>query len=624
MCFPDCVSPKSQSTNNMVVSKRKRNNTDLDLKVNGGPSENHDVRPRKKRNVKTRSSGSAATKIKQQENKVQEVIKAVKSTRSQSSGDGDGDGDGSKSQRITRARTRQSTSNVVKKAQGNKIKQQGKSISSSKVASGVHSLNTQTQQQRKKNVNQRKITSVDYNKQRPPLPLPPPPHAREVSHIIPDQHPQRLHRTTPTTRTTSTVVKGANKIPESPVEIVSLESTTTHDNSDNNNNEILSNIIHIHQSNEEHDDHEGLDDGDIEKKQENMMKKTKIFSSSSKKVSSLSSSSSSNSTPKRFSLFQSFILYTTPILIIMIAMYDQQLYNLKQLSVKANTVILRKRNEINTINDIKQQTLHKLETTTQSLQVSQLKGTQCNETKNRMQLEIHSLMEKSKDLTMQLEESKLKLQSMTGSEEDIRHDLNRAWEEIHLLQEETKNLHELNSSCKNTSNILSKEKDNIQARIMELEFALDEADEQFKLLKGKYEQEISSRKGVELDLQRTKETVDTLEDQLDKEDGRAWYYQLQIKHLEGIIDDQDHSILDLKRLNMKLHEEKRALKVSLDLQVEEAVSALNAVATSATMRKAQEFKERENLVQIEKNNIMNEAANAVQSVVSAVRITSRL
>ena len=51
---------------------------------------------------------------------------------------------------------------------------------------------------------------------------------------------------------------------------------------------------------------------------------------------------------------------------------------------------------------------------------------------------------------------------------------------------------------------------------------------------------------------------------------------------------------------------------------------MNAVAKSAALRKAQEFKERENVIRIEKDNIMNEAVNAVQSVMSAARITSSL
>jgi chromosome segregation ATPase len=256
----------------------------------------------------------------------------------------------------------------------------------------------------------------------------------------------------------------------------------------------------------------------------------------------------------------------------------------------------------------------KLQSKVKELKQSQSNEILCKKTTTSMEQEINELTRNSANLSNDLDETRKKLSFMTGSEEDIRHSLNGAWKEIESLTEEKNHLSDLHTNCDHSVGILSTEKENAEYRIVELEFALDDAGTNLKSLQSTYEEEKSNRMAIHMELINTQEKVDVLEDQLDREDGRAWYYQLQIKHLEEIIDEQSNTIEDLRYWNHELKDEKKSLKITLDSQVDEAVSALNAVARSATVRKAQQLLEKDNILMIEKDAMMEQAAFAVQAV----------
>ncbi len=655
----------------IMVTKRKRNSTVDQESVSVYSSKNGEIvdpdeeeqQPKKKRNViqttrstrsvrntrsSSNSSNSTVDKIKQQEEDIHQTIQAQrrKAVTTKSDGEDGANSDTETHHKPKKRSTPTKASNVQKKknlheslapssnGNGSNFSKIDNSIGTGKgngngsavATKATSQIQNGLMNQRKKCTNQSMALAVDNNSirklsslaGRPPRPPPPP---LPLPHVVlsSDQKQPLLEMSS----SAETLVV-ANKIPESPESrpfgsVVGNQNSTGCTTSTTKNSvtqqvqhNMTSNMIHVPLTNTEEEEELEEDEG-----AENIKKVNHCYPSRKSYPNNHLLNTPTTTNPKKINLFQSFLLYTTTIIILFLTLYDQHQQILKQTERTSNTILLQKRQQLKQMNHTQNSLNNTLQSTLQSLQSSQQQYKECTLTKQTMEQNTNTLQQSIKTFTKQLQESQAKIDTIAGSEEDIRHNLTQAWNDISSLQKKLLNVQEESNQCHSDKNLLLDEKDTVESRIIELEFTLVEADERYQDLESRHEQDVHLHHTLQKEIQSMKEMIDRLEDQLDKEDGRAWYYQLQIKHLEGIIDDQDETIMDVKHQNEQLNKEKKLLEASLNLQVKEAVYALNAVAKSATMKKAEEWKQKEQMYQIEKNNIMKEAANAVQSVVSA-------
>ena len=140
-----------------------------------------------------------------------------------------------------------------------------------------------------------------------------------------------------------------------------------------------------------------------------------------------------------------------------------------------------------------------------------------------------------------------------------------ARKDIEVILEET---YEYLVKLEDQIKTLTEEKDKADEDLAKLEGAVLHSDESNTSVKSILDKEISLRKDAQTKADETKVKVATLESTLVEENERAWHYRLKISDLEKNIDEMSMIIDELEG--------------KMDRQMMETVSALNAVASTAT------------------------------------------
>jgi len=248
------------------------------------------------------------------------------------------------------------------------------------------------------------------------------------------------------------------------------------------------------------------------------------------------------------------------------------------------------------------------------LQQSQEKNTQCQHRLRVVQLENENLVTDVSFLQK-------RLQSTIGTEDTIQASLSNAWEQIDQLHREKHHFSSSLDSCNEVKTAIEDEQQVCSDRLVELEFEGVELEEQMQLDSIKAQAQLQEKDNIQFKLHEQHDLVALLQHQLEEENGQSWYYELQIQHLESVAEDLEGLMSDLKYNNQELKKEIQRLRKQILIQNEEAVAALNAVARSATVRKAEQFTLMKSAADSRVEKVMAEAVNAIQSVLS-VRSTN--
>ena len=224
-------------------------------------------------------------------------------------------------------------------------------------------------------------------------------------------------------------------------------------------------------------------------------------------------------------------------------------------------------------------------------------------------------------------QSRLENMSMAaaGTEDAVQISLHEAWERMDQLREEksvlSMTLERTNdqlSSIMNRYDVMEEERQVCNNRVVELE--LDSVGQETRVVETK---NVMDQYKKELDLlqwefHEQQDLVALLQHQLEEENGHSWYYELQMQYLDTLQEELEGEVGDLKYENSELTKELQRLKRQFFTQNEQAVAALNAVARSATLRKAEQVAVVETFAESRIENVKKEAANAMNSVLSAM------
>jgi hypothetical protein len=268
---------------------------------------------------------------------------------------------------------------------------------------------------------------------------------------------------------------------------------------------------------------------------------------------------------------------------------------------------------------IQQEAIQKvLQQTEGELQQSQVEVTSCQ---NRL---IDARKEGEKlDTTVTL--LRERLESMVGTDDTIQASLRTAWDNVEEFKKQKMNLETLleKKTLQLREERLAKDDLNVELRhcserIIELEFdsmAKLNIVEEMKSLVDKSQRD---KDEIQKKLYEHQDLVALLQHQLDEENGHSWFHEMQIQYLEsvqaeleGLLNDSKYEISKLKNENVKLRQ-------YLSEQGREAVAALNAVAKSATHYKAEQMANLETSTERLIQGVKNEAANAINYVVSTM------
>lgn len=220
---------------------------------------------------------------------------------------------------------------------------------------------------------------------------------------------------------------------------------------------------------------------------------------------------------------------------------------------------------------------------------------------------------------------KHRLESMINTEDSIQVSLSNSWATMDKLRNENHQISSLLNSSKAQLSIEKEAKIAIEAeyklcsnRVVELEFSVIEGDDQIEECRVEGEKLNEEKTQIEIKLGEQHDLVALLQHQLDEENGHTWYYELQMKYLDDLNEDFEGTISDLKYENIAMEKEIIRLRNQILTQNDEAVAALNAVATSATYRKAEQFALVESHADDRVEYAKSEAVKAVNSVMSAM------
>ena len=219
-----------------------------------------------------------------------------------------------------------------------------------------------------------------------------------------------------------------------------------------------------------------------------------------------------------------------------------------------------------------------------------------------------------------------RMSSLIGSEEDIRSLLNEAWnkgDELKIRLEEKMSSHQ---SCETSLSSLTRVHFNVEeelakssARILDLEVLSMQQDEEVEKLVKVIEADSKEKNNLKAGLMATKNAIKVLDEQLFRRDDNILAYEMQLEFLEENEDDHQEHIMDLQNWNQRLKERNEELQLNMYSQQREAVAALGAVASSATVRKAKQFEHLRIAVQAEKDQMALEAASALNYIATAAK-----
>jgi chromosome segregation ATPase len=157
------------------------------------------------------------------------------------------------------------------------------------------------------------------------------------------------------------------------------------------------------------------------------------------------------------------------------------------------------------------------------------------------------------------------------------------------------------------------------ARILDLEVSSMQQDEEVEKLVKVIEADSKEKNNLKAGLMATKNAIKVLDEQLFRRDDNILAYEMQLEFLEENEDDHQEHIMDLQNWNQRLKERNEELQLNMYSQQREAVAALGAVASSATVRKAKQFEHLRIAVQAEKDQMALEAASALNYIATAAK-----
>lgn len=258
---------------------------------------------------------------------------------------------------------------------------------------------------------------------------------------------------------------------------------------------------------------------------------------------------------------------------------------------------------------------------------------------NATEYELQSSKDRVLSCTSRLEMSKVereglantvtllqqRLESIVGADDTLQSSLHAAWTYIEELKKEKMDVATL---LENTTLQLKREKDAKEAlqveqhdcseRIVELELDSvlhqDKIDEMNALVE-RWKQE---KDDAQTRLDQQQDAVALLQHQLDEENGHSWFCDMKIQYLENVQTELEGLIHDSRYENSQLKREIQWLRQDIADQGKEAVAALNAVAKSATHRKAEQVAALESTTEKLIEGVKLEAANAINFVVSTM------
>lgn len=245
---------------------------------------------------------------------------------------------------------------------------------------------------------------------------------------------------------------------------------------------------------------------------------------------------------------------------------------------------------------------------------------------------LHHL-ESSKGGLEKLEQHNLFLQSRlenmsmaaAGTEDAVQISLQKAWERMDQLREEKSVLsltlewtNDQLSSIVDRYDVMEVERQVCNDRVVELE--LDSVGQETRVVEtlsvvDQYKKELDL---LQWEFNEQQDLVALLQHQLEEENGHSWYYDLQMQYLNTLQVELEGKIGDSKYENSELTREVQRLKRQIFTENEQAVAALNAVARIATLRKAEQVAVVEHSAESRIENVKKEAANAMNSVLSAM------
>jgi hypothetical protein len=218
-----------------------------------------------------------------------------------------------------------------------------------------------------------------------------------------------------------------------------------------------------------------------------------------------------------------------------------------------------------------------------------------------------------------------RLESMVGTGDTIQASLRKAWSDIEESNKqkmevetllETKTLQLRDERV--TKEALDVELRSCSDRIFELELDSVTRQHEMEELKSLTDDSLKEKYEMQNKLDQHQDLVALLQHRLDDENEDSWFHKMQIQHLEsvqveleGLLNDSKYEIAKLKRENIKLRQ-------YISEQGREAVAALNAVAKSATHWKAEQLAAMETSTERLIHGVKNEAANAINYVVSTM------
>lgn len=265
-----------------------------------------------------------------------------------------------------------------------------------------------------------------------------------------------------------------------------------------------------------------------------------------------------------------------------------------------------------------QEEIDRLHRTKGELQQSQDKVISCQNSLNEARAEG----EKLKATVTLLRE---RLESMVGTEDTIQASLRKAWSDIEESNKqkmevetllETKTLQLRDERV--TKEALDVELRSCSDRIFELELDSVARQHEMEELKSLTDDSLKEKYDMQNKLDQHQDLVALLQHRLDDENEDSWFHKMQIQHLEsvqmeleGLLNDSKYEIAKLKRENVKLRQ-------YISEQGREAVAALNAVAKSATHWKTEQLAAMETSTERLIHGVKNEAANAINYVVSTM------
>ena len=212
-----------------------------------------------------------------------------------------------------------------------------------------------------------------------------------------------------------------------------------------------------------------------------------------------------------------------------------------------------------------------------------------------------------------------------GTEDAVKNSLSNAWERMDQLREEksvlSMTLERTNdqlSSVMDQYDAMEEERQVCNDRVVELE--LDSVGQDTRVVEtlsvvDQYKKEFDL---LQWEFHEQQDMVALLQHQLEEENGHSWYYELQMQYLDSAQEELEGEVGDLKYENSDLAKEIQRLKRQIFTQNEQAVAALNAVARSANLRKAEQVAVVETSAEIRIEDVKKEAANAMNSVISAM------